>query len=371
MPDVAVSKVICWCGSGLPYRNCHLSRAQQKTLTRQETLAALKRHYNRGYCLHPDAPQGCSGDIVKAHTIQRNGSLDRIARDGHVYGFRRNVFGVEDGEPPTKPELVGIKRASTFTGFCGHHDRVTFEPIEKHPFEGTPQQAFLFGYRAFCREEFAKVAALDNEVPLLRSRDRGRPEDEQRRIQASVAVIERGLRVGLEEVHFYKAIYDDLLRRADYNVAKYYIIQFDRAPEVMCSGATQPEFDFTGRRLQDWSDLRGGHFLDYISFSLAGTDTGGAAVFSWVGGNRPAEAFIRSLDARTDDGLPQALIRFAFEYFENIYLSPGWWEGLEAGARQRLLERQWTFMGHTSDCLMDDGIRSVSWTVLGRKTNAV
>ena len=362
--------LLCWCGSNRPFRECHLDRENQPPLTIQQIKTRLPSTYSREYCLHPAASRAtCSSRIIKAHTIQRSGGLSKIARNGEVYGFQRNyaAFGTGEGDF-SRPRLLGIKQASTFTGFCGTHDRTTFLPIETQPFTGTQEQAFLLGYRAICSEEFAKVVSLEQGIPLIRETDRGKPFEAQLAIQAFADQSEREVRAGREDIRVHKSIYDDALDRGDFASSRHYIVWFDNTPEVMCTGATQFQVDFAGRQLQDWTNLDGAH-LEFGTFSLIATNSGGAAVIQWMGNSAPIEAFVRSLHALPDDQVPNALVRLAFEYFENTYMSPDWWEGLSATVRDRLIERHRTADGHYSDCLVDDGIHVANWTVTVRDTN--
>jgi len=361
----------CWCGSGRPYEDCHLGRASQSPITQQDYLELLQRNLDRKYCLHPDAGSAaCKGGIVRAHTIQRNGGLNRIARDHHVYGFQADVSKLWTGVPVSQPKLLGIKQASTFTGFCGYHDSTTFEPIERHPFQSNEQHTFLAGYRALCKEQFSKATALENYAPFLRDSDKGKPEQAQRAIQAMVDGYEDGVKIGLEEVTHYKERYDNALTRGDFSASRYYVIRFAEIPEFMCSGATQPEFDFAGERLQDWESSREEGFLDYLTFTLTAVDSGGIAIFNWLDGAETVTAFIRSLKALSDAELPHALVRFVFEYFENTYMSPERWEHLDEDATESLLLRHWTGIRHDEECLVDDKVRVLSWTVVARETNA-
>lgn len=363
---------LCRCGSDRPYQDCHLGREHQRPLTIQEFKSKMPGSYSKAYCLHPAASRAtCSPKIIKAHTIQRGGSLSKIARRGQVYGFRPDysVFGTGAGTF-SRPRLLGISHASTFTGFCDTHDRTTFLPIETRPFIGTQEQSFLLGYRAICSEEFAKDVSLAQSIPLLRETDRGKPFEAQRAIQAFVDQIEREVRAGREDIRLYKALYDDALCRGDFSASRYYIVWFANAPDLMCSGATQFQVDFAGRQLQDWTNLQGPH-LEFGTFSLIATESGGAAVFQWIGDSTPITAFVRSLHALTNEQVPDALVRLAFEYFENVYMTPDWWEGLEGTVRDRLIARHHTAIDHDSTCLQEDGIHCVSWTVTGRETNAL
>ncbi len=153
----------CWCGSGLKYKKCHLGRENMPRINPFDYEQKIKKHFGRKYCLHPEASIGsCKGNIVNAHTVQRSGGLSRIAKEGHVYGFKPTMKMMIDNDGKIIPNLIGLKHASTFTGFCSLHDSETFKKLEIEPFSATPEKCFLLAYRAFSRELFTKRADLDS-----------------------------------------------------------------------------------------------------------------------------------------------------------------------------------------------------------------
>ena len=50
----------------------------------QNMLQRTRREFERKYCLHPEAPSGCSQTIVAAHSVQRAILKKHIAERGHV-----------------------------------------------------------------------------------------------------------------------------------------------------------------------------------------------------------------------------------------------------------------------------------------------
>ena len=364
----------CWCGSGLKYKKCHLNRAQDKPVQEYEIKNELRKIFGKKYCLHPDAsPDTCEGMIVKAHTIQRKGGLNRIARNGHVYTFLLGRAVANDSSAGAQPELVGINEASTFTGFCRLHDNKTFEPIEKYSFKSSQHHAFLLGYRAICKEFFEYETAPEMISPF-RNLDKGRSISEQMEIKETLDAWKASFESGLKEIRQYKIVYDRALQRSDFSEVQYYVVRFDCITDFLCSGATYPEYDFQGTLLQDLHTF--GTLPDHISFSLIPTDSGGAAVFSWLGENRTSEKLVQSLSLLSDDLLPHAIVRFALEYLENIFASPDWWDGLTESTKQALLLRQTSGMlfqwkQRPSDCLCDDELRTVSWRVIAQETNMI
>lgn len=113
-----------------------------------ELRSELHKSFSHKLCLAPNEMKpSCSGPIVAAHSVQRNGyGLCMIAEAGHVLALTPD----RTGEP--KMVKIGVRNASTFTGFCGYHDTTIFAPIERSEFELEPEQVFLHLYRSFCRE---------------------------------------------------------------------------------------------------------------------------------------------------------------------------------------------------------------------------
>ena len=122
--------------------------------------AALRREVSRGECLVPPPWKGdCNAKIGNAHTVPQ-ASLGRIAEEGHVLSFVQSAVAMMEHGSAAPPQRRGIRRASTFTGFCTKHDNAVFVPLEKAPFEGTKEQCFLLAYRALARELYLKRGVL-------------------------------------------------------------------------------------------------------------------------------------------------------------------------------------------------------------------
>jgi hypothetical protein len=362
----------CWCGSGKKYKYCHLRREREEPVTHQEIAEKQRKVWGKKYCLHPEA-NSCKGRIVRAHTIQRSGGLTRIAQDGKVYTFfpaDHSMLVLTSGKLEEK--LVGVSRASTFTGFCGHHDNVTFAALEKEPFRFTTEQIFLLSYRALCREKFAKQAQASM-IPFLRIQDRGKGFVDQKAIQDFTSLVERGVTAGLKDIRYCKDRYDNALISKDFSDMQYYVIRLKDGPEIMCSGAVLFEVDFNGNRLQSLYQMN--TRLDCLTFSLIGTDDGGAITFSWLGDSAAGTKFVQSLDALSNEEIPHAIVRLTFEFFENTYFAPDWWDGLTDEERENIRTRSSLAANpdvpRRPDCLKDDGMRLVDWDVIERSTNLV
>lgn len=357
----------CWCGSGLKYKKCHLGRESQERPNLFRLAAEQRKLFGRRLCLHPSAPAGCRGDIVRAHTVRRRGDLATIARDGHVYQGNADPDVLQKTGGLVKARLIGIKEASTFLGFCGFHDGRTFAPLETEPFTATEKQCFLLAYRALARELYMKAAQADS-IPLYRELDRGRSPIQQVLIQDNVQAMHAALKESLSNLTHHKQLYDADLLAPMYSAVRFLVLHFDRSPCVVAGGMTQPDYDFEGSLLQDMGSL-GVDRWDVISFSLIATETGGAGVFAWrENSDLYCRALIDSLLRIPRDRQADALLRYVFEKLENTYIAPDWWEQLSPAIRFSLEQR----MSHGASpqypiergCLLDDGIRAADWQVV-------
>lgn len=361
----------CWCGSGKKYKYCHLSRDHEEPVTHQEIIQALRKAYGKKYCLHPKASaHACQGKIIRAHTIQKRGGLERIAREGRVYWFPPDYSMLVHNVGNIDARLIGIREASTFTGFCNYHDTTTFAPIEMAPFEPTLEQIFLLGYRSICRELFAKREQMTL-APLVRNLDRGKGFSDQKFVQNFADLHYQGVKFGLENLEAYKKRYDMNLVSKNFADIRYYVVRLKDVPEIMCSGSAYFEMDFQGNLLQDIGQLD--EHMDGFSFSLIGEEDSGMIVFSWLGNSLVGTNFARTLNSLADNEIPHAVVRLIFAFFENTFFSPFWWESLSDTARESIKTRinvaTSPVLDRKTNCLMDDGLRVVNWQVTERLTN--
>ena len=331
----------------------------KRKLHQQRQLS--RKVFGKKECMHPAAPDECSGNIVRAHTVPRSGALSLIAEDGHVL-----TLGIDpemSNGRVTDAQRIGIKRASTFTGFCGTHDKRLFAPIEDHPLELIRRHAFLLAYRCISRERFGK-ARLSELAP--ESVDANTiPEDVVQYIQEAADLATNDL-----------IVFDQMqeaLTRNNYSLTKFYAIEFDSIPEIMCSGGTNVIYDFGGNMIQNmYKDPMREKPFDTITLSLLPFgDEHGVAIFAWYGKSSVNEKFIKSLHNLSKRDIPNILVRFLFYNFENIFWSPTWWYDMPDAAQDTLLNlfeyRQ--FHPEPFYDLRPDGNRYVNWKVVGKRKN--
>ena len=356
----------CWCTSGEPFVTCHKDRQAQIPESKWAILRQVRKLNGAQYCSHPLAsPQQCKGQIVRAHTLQKSGSLSAICVNRHVYGLEEGGMPNDNGVLPFKQ--IGVNEASTFTGFCQRHDAELFRPLEMEPFTTSKEQLFLLAYRALAKEVYAKRFALRIE-PLLRKGDVGKEPFEQVMLQNELYLMAQQHRLSLRDLDANLRDYGQIYLSRDFDRMSAYVVFADRTLDFVVSGGVFPEFDFAGLCLQN---LATPNRLEFLTYSALAFQTGGVVAFVWDstrGGS--CVQLMRSLDRLAVADVPDALVRLTFEHFENTYADPRWWEGMSTSERDHLLRRLATAASpenRKANCLADDGLRTARWKVIARE----
>ena len=353
----------CWCGSGKKYKHCHLGREDQNKVSYYKTVEQLKKNFSWKECLHPDASkETCSPKIIRSHTVRRSADLKPLSENGHVYQMSVDVVSLLNSGGVPNPIPIGINNASTFYGFCSHHDQTTFAPLETQEFASSPQQCFLLGFRALIKEIYTKKSSL-NSISTLRNIDKGISPRRQVFIQQIIDTFELGLKSSMSDLEYHRKQYVYCLRKKDYKDIRSVVIHFDTQPNIICSGMRQPEYNFLGLSLQDLRriDL----CLDMITLTIFTVELHTVAAFVWHNSSdKSCATFIKSLLNLPSDKISHAIIRFAFDSFENLFLRPSWWEHLQNIEKEMILNRMkknTPLEDYNPPSIIDDGLRIVDW----------
>jgi len=294
--------------------------------------------------------------------------LRMIASNGHVYQHSATMQDLVRTGGQLGVKSVGINDASVLRVFCETHDSETFAPLEQSPFAGTREQCFLLAYRALCYEFFQKSSVL-NSIPTMKGFDRGKPLPQQALIQTMMEAQAMAYEVSMRDLRAHKKQYDSMLAAHDYSAIRAFVVLLKDVPDILCAGSIHPVCDFAGRPLQNLGDFSAK--MELMTFSLISTVSGGAFVFAWLdSGDTVCRPLASSLDGYADDELPHAIVRFVFEFCENHYMNPEWWDNSSKANKDALTNRLQTRASiqeaQSASCLVDDGVRAISWKVAGR-----
>ena len=363
----------CWCGSGKKYKHCHLNREKQQPPAMWEVEKGLRTEFNKKICSVPEKFRDeCDGKIIKAHSVSTSW-LKKITPQNHVYGFKPSIYSIGSNSGILKPELIGINNASTFTGFCKYHDKKVFSELENKPFIGNPKQCFLLAYRAIAREFFTKFTT-NNAIQMVKALDKGTNLKNQIDLQNFTLNFEQGNILGLNDIKSHKSEYDSIFESENFEDLKYFIIEVSDIPTILCSGAVFISYDFNGKKLQNLRDssIR----PDTLCYSVIPSQHSGFIVFVWLSSShKSCIKFIHSLQDIKNQFISSSIVRFLFEFCENIYISPNWWDNLNENYKTKLTNRFNKainpFIERGNNCLIDDNgsIINVDWKVKNIRTN--
>lgn len=305
----------CPCKSGKKYKKCHGSMQEKNDNTDPNipVQSIIERGVKAGYikqCIHPDQSK-CSGNIIKAHSIQNNRILNKIGRNGEVYmvksAMTRHSFRM-------KFKLIGRKVATTFTGFCGFHDKVLFQPVEDIDYVGSEQQNFLFAYRVFSFEYHKKMEAqnaskkrLDDKPSLIKND----------RYMAHLEGYDLGIRDNIR----HKKLFDQALLNQDYGIVETVSFNLEGAARfAVCSGFFL-EYDLKGKRVNQLADLENRMKLLMVNVFPQNYRT--IVLFSWLKEDSDTYSeFREQLLSLNSEQKIQLLNNLIPAYCENVAYNP-------------------------------------------------
>lgn len=236
----------CPCGSGKKYKKCCLGKEdnpEYSDITKFTDIYKSTRKAARlKECIHPDK-SNCSEKIIGAHSIQNNKILSKIADNGMLY------------MPCPKPDLsftlqnkYGRKEATVFSGFCGYHDKTTFQPIEDKNFIATEEQIFLYVYRAFAVEYHKKQESVRMHQIMFSQKPSA--------IDVPGITIEgkTGFDMAVADFEKEKEFFDKALIDRRYDVLTSVVWEFDGFSNFAATAGETPMFDFDGKQIQNLLD---------------------------------------------------------------------------------------------------------------------
>ena len=327
-------------------------------LTQSELFEEEKGLSRNTQCLHPLAPTDCGPRIIASHTVQKRIGLKAIEEKGHVLSVRRSLAGLFKANGKPEPERKGVQTASTFPGFCDIHDAALFRPIETQKWVATKETAFLLSFRAVAWETYAKLNAKKLGEWQKQWGDRGREYTEQVVIQSYLLDYLAGVGLGIRDSLAWKKRYDDIYISENYKDYHCLCMEFKPLLPIVACGGMHVEQDFQGRLLQ--SLIHDVPSYEHMTLNIMASEGSSIVVFGWVGDpTGPSYGFARSFLALPTDRQSHALIRLAFEHFENIYLRPSWWQNLEGNVREALRRRMASgtpSTGRAANCLIEDNL---------------
>ncbi|RZI82432.1 MAG: hypothetical protein EOP38_15950 [Rubrivivax sp.] len=356
----------CWCASGKKWKFCHKDREKRERLPFGKVNAEQSKYYATGSCQHPDASATTCSSLasIKSHTLQRRGGLGAIAESGHVCSAKKAFTNLEKRGGQVDMEKIGVGQASTFPGFCSHHDTELFKPVEQANSKLAAYSGFLLSLRAVTYEMATKDSQLRSHVASKEFIDYGRSFEQQAMIQNFLSQHQVGIEQGLKDITQLKLLYDKAFQSQDFSKFSFYGVEFDKVLPFAAAGAFMPEFDFAGAQLQE---LEVGKSVSQIALNITQLGDNTCVVFGWFGGPDCAAArLVDSFKAIPDSEKANALLVLAMEHLENFFCTPSWWTGLAPNVSAKLHEKIAGGLSSRSPiALVEPGLNAVTAGVAG------
>lgn len=261
----------CTCGSGIKYKKCCLDKMADERLAEAIVYSrkSIENNARIKQCLHPNKNK-CDQKIIKAHAIQNNRILNKIAEKGDVITMdgTSNMFfqGMRK---------KGRKIATTFTGFCSYHDKILFQEIEDHEFIGSDKQVFLLTYRTMAwhyhkKQEQLNAKAIQNKKMHERGFDLASSK--------GFRLFEESLKLGIKDNEKEKLVFDKSLIDEVYSEVNFCIWELPYEVQFAVSMMHEIEHDIYGERINNpATDIN----VRKLYLNIFPADTKSFCVWSW------------------------------------------------------------------------------------------
>lgn len=306
-----------------------------------DLIAKFRKRFSSKVCMAPHTDH--DGPVISAHTLSVEAMLRKVAEDSHVY-VAAQAKRIAHDTFPIEVQRKGLRDVTVFNGFCQKHDRDLFACLELEPFRFLRQQSFMLAYRAIARECYLKRKQYES-LPSPDAYAAIHGIEEQLQFSEATLLFQAACLSGAEDVEKLKASFDRHLLSQAWDRVVTRAILFDSTPTVLAAAAFQPFIDMDGNQLQNFEDLEAE--MSQICMSVVPTETGGAAIFSWLDSSNAApQRFFESVANAPDR--TSSVLHAIFDNTDNFAMKPTWYEGLTAADKAYVFSRIMLFAQSSS-----------------------
>lgn len=299
-------------------------------------------------CFHYDQ-QSCKGGIISAHSLQKKGPLYRISErqnnQDKVVHFKRELG------KKWQANLIAIKDASTFHGFCHHHDDI-FSPIEQEPYTGSNQQNFLHSYRSFAysyhvkMEKYAYAINLSNNDENLNSLLSSlfevqealgvKPDPNQKKhLEKNGMTLEQEKAMKADKFESHKLKLNELLSQNKFDDLEYFSYELNHICPLVCSSLIKVNLEGTaGFMIDNNGQTNNGYPLLLTVFQTERNTS--IVLLARFKTDSITEIIFNQLRKLSNQELENKLTSLIFEQVENFYLAPAFWNYLPKSEKDKI-----------------------------------
>lgn len=313
----------CPCGSGKKYKNCCINKSDDTLFTNPhnflESYKVVRKESRIKQCLHPNK-KSCSERIIGAHSIQNNKILKQISSNGLLY------------MPCPKPDNPfafmtswGRKQATVFTGFCGYHDNLTFEPIENNDFDKSDMHIFLYSYRCFAIEYHKKLEVANMKKNIFKRK----PSLMSMKTKDDPF---GGMEMAIKDFQHVKEQFDNALLTQKYDIVSSVIWDFPHPIRFAASGYEAPSKDLRGGEIQNLLDFK--TIAEHIFVIVFPEGNKTYCIISWLKTNDKLFATYRNQLTNLNAQERKNYINNTLPIIsENIAINPDSWDNMDRAKR--------------------------------------
>lgn len=318
----------CPCGSGKKFKHCHGGVNEPRKPHIGQADKRLSQLTPKPQCLAPSSMKNeCHGKIIDSHSVSRSGSLGMISREGHVYSTKPSMIDLENHDGNFQPKLLGAKRASTFPGFCAHHDKLIFSPLEDTPFVRSAHQCFLLSYRSIARDLYAAQCATRH-AAYRKTMSINLPEE----IQTYINRRNHADAIKLRDLERHKEKYDKVLETKNWEECTGILVEFEGTFPIQCSAAYSPSQDINNIEIQKLGDTS--ITPEIVTINSFSANRKSYFLLSWLKSNSSApEKLANSIMSLDKERIPGVIGSYLLLISENCHMSPDWYDSLPSSGK--------------------------------------
>lgn len=307
---------------------------QEKNIEFSKLKSEIVKKATLKECFLKDTQEACSSNIVNAHSLQRMGSLSILEREINgnqkIYALTETEINPQTGKKELIP--IGKKTASTFYGFCGHHDGKIFAAIEQNPelinLE-SDEHCFLLSFRSFAISYHRKK----ENIHLLSINDEGFKTKLKKYFNHDNLDAQlEGEELGLQDMNPSKKVLTNALYSKDYSCLDFFVHELDyTVPFAMCM-LTSPPFLFNGKAINTSTDPE--YQYSDIFTSVIPLKSRTLVVLSAFKNSPYGSQYLDELDKMYNIPMQKALTWHVLTNAENCFFSPEWYNNLKDTHKQ-------------------------------------
>lgn len=274
-------------------------------------LIKIHRSFGNGQLCILNAFEECKNKAIESHTIPKN-ALNLISANGILISSQPNIMADSISKLIVNKE-IGYKKASTFKGFCSHHDNIIFRDID-NPLHSSNSLNFLKHFIRSCAHELWLKAREHSTLSAV-------DFESLAEIQNPYEALKSGFLIGAYDLlsQFRDAILDMDNNGVNW---KYIDIQFsERFPFSYISPLNFDVFNSYNAK-----GVAEGEIAQSMLVSVIPTEKGSRFSIAWKGATTEGMRKFLWRVKNASGNLPNFLLQFGLEHISNMFFDPIWFE---------------------------------------------